>query len=136
MLNQIRANFANAARSSSRDGKSQEEYEEIGVKRFKRKTLGLCGDGAVKSVDELALILTDMGVASSMDKGRGLLEQFDGEALDYGRGYLTFKRTSEQGREAFIIGTLPYLSDLSISYPIDAQNMRELGMYKFVHTSR
>ena len=54
-----------------------------GVKRFKRRVLGLCGRQSVKSLDEMAQILHQIGIASSEEEGRTIVPTLDGAKLSY-----------------------------------------------------
>jgi len=57
--------------------KRKEKFEELrgidGAKVFKRRALGLCGEKSVKSLDEIAMILSEIGVTSSLEEGRLLV---------------------------------------------------------------
>ncbi len=95
---EYRAQFANGARLASAEGvyKTQEEWERKGLLNLKRRVLGVFGRKSVKSIDELANILTEIKVVDSTDRGikfvRGLYEK----EADYGFGTLEFKKTLDK----------------------------------------
>ncbi|MBX4196509.1 hypothetical protein KW805_02895 [Candidatus Pacearchaeota archaeon] len=77
-----------------------------GPKRFKRKALGLCGSDAVKSLDEMAQLLYETGIASSQEEGREITPSLVGKKVYYdsNNDYLTFESVqSTTGAKAYRI---------------------------------
>lgn len=68
-------------------GLDQMQYFD-GVKRFKRKVLGLCGKEAVRSLEEMAQALYDINAVSSMEEGKKIAPQLAGTEPAYGDSYL------------------------------------------------
>ncbi len=72
MNKNILENFARASTYNPQQGflsKKERKYEhekeiQSGIKNFKRKVLGLCGGSTIKSIDELAIILSEMDIVS------------------------------------------------------------------------
>lgn len=59
-----------------------------GVRRFKRKVLGLCGDETIKSLEEMAQALYDINAVSSIVEGKKIARQLAGTEPAYGDSYL------------------------------------------------
>lgn len=55
-----------------------------GIKRFKRKALGLCGEDTTKSLDELAELLCTVNIVNSVSEGIKLIPCLGGIGVDYG----------------------------------------------------
>ena len=68
--------FAKAGRPDNHPRTDEENLQFLsitGARRFKRRTLGLCGYSTVKSLDEVAGLLVETGIASSLSEGRELV---------------------------------------------------------------
>ncbi len=67
------------ARAAKPDGKCRTEEEQLrflsqkGAKILKRKLLGLCGTKAIKSLEEIASVLLETGVAYTVAEARELV---------------------------------------------------------------
>lgn len=69
----------------SKAGKSEDEYlarkdlkkerSRLGAKRFKRKTLGLCGRSSIKSLEEVAESLVETNIADSIEEAKIIVPQ-------------------------------------------------------------
>ena len=61
------------------------EREKIadGVKQFKRRVLGICGRRTFNRLEELAQTLVDIGMVSSLEKGKDLVDSLDGFTANY-----------------------------------------------------
>jgi|SRR3989344_5239439 len=107
-----KARFAEGAKSTSLSKiyKTQREWEVRGLTNFKRRVLGFCGRQSVKSIDELARILTELKVIDSAEEGRQFIEGLYGTDADYGNGTLKFTRVqNNNGQEACRINRSDYL---------------------------
>jgi len=88
----VRLRFAKAIKSSLRNDeyKTSEEWIDKGLIDFKRRILGLCGTQTVKSLDELAKILTELRIVDSVDTGRQFVkDELYGKEVYYGSDVLT-----------------------------------------------
>ena len=77
-----------------------------GARRFKRKALWLCGERATKTLDEMARLLYETGIASSIEEGREITPSLDGKGvyLKFGGDSLNFKKvTTTYGEEVYRI---------------------------------
>ncbi len=97
-IRRIRALFAKASRIRKNESFKSDERQYIGlenrreddgIKRFKRRALGLCGRKTTKSLDEIAQILVDIGIVSSMQEGKDLVPSLSGLRLEYGNEFFT-----------------------------------------------
>jgi hypothetical protein len=57
-----------------------------GVKRLKRAILGLCGTSCLRSLDELATSLHQIGMVDSKKEGKQVASNLIGECFEYGDG--------------------------------------------------
>lgn len=91
--NELRSSFANGAKEFLKDGKyrTQLEWEFKGLTAFKRRVLGFCGQETVKSVDELAEVLSELHVIPSKADAQGFVQKLYGQQIDYGNGRLRFE---------------------------------------------
>jgi len=78
------------------DKYSPEEWErrqeESGVKHFKRRVLGFCGSKTIKTVDEVADVLYDIGIVQTIKDGRALIPNICNKLLAYGEKALYLER--------------------------------------------
>ena len=85
-----------------------------GAKIFKRKALGLCGLSSVKSLEEMAQLLCETGVVSSVEEGKELTPSLVDKSITYSNpfsfpptpigGELGFSRVrNSNGQEAYRI---------------------------------
>jgi len=63
-----------------------EERQIIGARIFKRKALGLCGYQVIKTLDEMAQLLCDTSIVSSIDEGKTLTPLIMGGKVSYVSG--------------------------------------------------
>ncbi len=94
--------LAEGARSKGEKFRTLEEWKSMGLMKFKRRVLGLCGQKTTKSIDELANILYELGAVKSLNDGRELVPKLYGVTLNYGGGYLTFMAVQNSRGEAAI----------------------------------
>ena len=86
---QIEDIFAKASRldESKKGSLTEKEWNQErrlnGAKRFKRKALGLCGSSSVKSLEEMARLLYETGVVSSVKEGQELTPTLVGKSITY-----------------------------------------------------
>jgi len=92
------ARFIEGVKSTSSKGvyKTQKEWERKGLLNFKRRVLGLFGRQSVKSLDELAGVLTEMSVVDSAEEGKDFIKELYGKKVDYGNGTLEFTRVQDR----------------------------------------
>jgi hypothetical protein len=70
--------FAKAGRINKRYKTYEDSFEDLsenGAKKVKRKLLGFCGHGAIKSLDEIARVLSETGVAQTSEEAREIVPQ-------------------------------------------------------------
>lgn len=63
----------------------QQERKWNGVKQFKRRVLGFCGNSSVKSIDELADVVQSLKIADSRNEAIALVSALPEKDLRYGR---------------------------------------------------
>ncbi len=100
--------FARAARGFRGDRtisiNGKNNNETIGeAKIFKRRVLGICGTYSIKSLDELAGILHNIGAVSSFEEGKKFVPRLYGFRLDYGGGILNFIEVEKDNKKACLI---------------------------------
>jgi len=69
----LRELFAKAGKPDGKYRTDEEQFDYLsgdGAQRFKRKALGLCGFRSIKSLDEVAELLTETGIVSSVEEGK------------------------------------------------------------------
>lgn len=75
---------------------TSEEWAEIkemtGAKKLKEALFGFGGKKKIKSLDEMAEILVDCGVCTSLEDGKKMIPQFYGQNISYGKGHMSFER--------------------------------------------
>ena len=86
---QIENLFAKGSRYEDKKGRRTPEQLDVirgldGAKRFKRRIFGLCGDTRVKTLDEIAQLLYETGIASSKEEGRTIVPSLVGAEVRYG----------------------------------------------------
>ena len=108
--NYYKTRFAEGANSSSsrEEYKTPSEWTKIGLKNFKRRVLGLCGRESVKSLDELAGILTEMKVIDSPKDGPEFIEGLYGKKAEYANGTLEFTEVQNKKGSACKINRHPH----------------------------
>ncbi len=88
--------FAEGARSASKRTEFQtpEEWGILGLRQFKRRTLGFCGAESTKTLEVLAGVLSELHVTSSEDEGKEFIRGLYGREARLGSpwNYLTFER--------------------------------------------
>lgn len=119
--------FAKAAKPDKkyRNQDEQTRYSrENGAQRFKRRVLGLCGHVAVKSLDQVAQLLVDTGIISSLDEARETVpkivraNKLNHMAISRGDGllgdkYLRFEEVKDQkGNVMYRISSFSYDSGI------------------------
>ncbi|MEK6872780.1 MAG: hypothetical protein AABW90_02085 [Nanoarchaeota archaeon] len=62
---------------------TEDERQIDGALIFKRKALGLCGNQSIKTLDEMAQLLCDTRIASSVKEGRELTPSLIDITLKY-----------------------------------------------------
>lgn len=88
-LDNIKAGFTayRPAEWENREKIIQDELERQiaydGAKRFKRRALGLCGRSTTKNPDQMAQLLYETGVASSINEAREILPKLAGKSVQY-----------------------------------------------------
>ncbi len=89
---------------------------ERGAQTFKRKALGLCGRSSVKSLDHIAQIFVDIGIAETIDEGKETIPMII-EALANsnfyainrgGTRYITFEETDRKDMVKIIASTIKF----------------------------
>ena len=65
---------------------AENEKQAEGGRILKRRILGLCGLKSIKTLDEMARILYDTGIASSVKEGREITPLLMGERVSYACG--------------------------------------------------
>lgn len=66
---------------------NQKRYDS-GIKNFKRRILGFCGNETLKSPDELAIALFQSHVTDSLDEALRVVPSLDNTNLRYGSDYM------------------------------------------------
>jgi len=74
--------FAKASRSNKFLTPRERWFD--GAKRFKRKALGLFRMKTVKSLEEMAHLLYETSIASSIEEGRKIVPSLNGARIAYG----------------------------------------------------
>lgn len=78
--------FAKAGRPDGRYRTDEEQLEYLsqnGAQRFKRRALGLCGHSTIKTLDEMATLLLETGIASTQHEARQLVPEIaDANKID------------------------------------------------------
>ncbi len=79
--------------------------EKDGIRRFRRKALGLFKRSAIKSSDEIASLLYETGIASSIEEGKRIVPSLTGADINYGpHSDLCFTEVkNQQGQEKYKI---------------------------------
>lgn len=108
--------FAEGAKlsSSTEEALHLMEWTAKGLKTFKRKVLGLCGNESTKSLDELTKILTEMNVLSSAEEGKEFIRGLYGTELpyEYSNSLGFTKVKNRNGDESCQITKRPYGHDM------------------------
>ena len=104
-----KSKFAEGARLSAppTQYKTELEWTQRGILTFKRKTLGMCGKKTVKSLDELAKILTKMKVLNSTDNVENFMAKIEDNSLDYGPSSLHIKKVRSKERIGYELVKIP-----------------------------
>ena len=75
---------------------NKDEQQRDGAKRLKRRALGFCGWSSRKTLSEMAKILYDVGMVSSVEKGMEIVPNFNGLNMDYSHCFgLSINRVSD-----------------------------------------
>lgn len=116
---EIREIFARASKldESKKDKYSSQEWDQMkvrdGAKRFKRKIMGICGTSTVKSLDEVAQTLHELGAVSSIGEGRQIMSPIMRDGLIYYECYRCFEfspRKSSEDQEVYRIEYINWLA--------------------------
>lgn len=85
-----------------------------GIKIFKRKALGICGRQSVKTLDEMAKLLYDTKIASSIEEGKELTPKIVGGRARYGflKDIAFDDNIDEAGDKRYKISICPHIFDL------------------------
>lgn len=86
--------FAKAARKDK--FMTEEERQRNGARIFKKQILGRFGNRAVKTLDEMAQLLYDTGIVSSLKEGRELTPSIMGGRVIYGSGDIVFEEVRDE----------------------------------------
>ena len=108
----IDESFAKAARLSGSKYEADSELTNLGVKKFKRRVLGLFGRTTFKTVDELVAILEDMKIVNSKEEGKDFLGKLTDLSLSYG-----FSLSYHDGWNSYT----KHLSFKLVNNPLDGQ---------------
>jgi hypothetical protein len=83
--NELAGLFAKVSRLNEKKHRylTESDWSRERLKTFKRKALGPCGSQSIKSLDEMAQLLLDTGIAKSLDEGRELTPSLDGARVPY-----------------------------------------------------
>ena len=127
--NQVLENlFAKASRlDKSKQGYlTEDQWDERikldGAKRFKRRAMGLCRLSSIKSLEEMAQLLYQTGIASSVEEGREITPSLEGKFVKYAdSGILDIN----------LILPLGYLGFKAV---INSENQRKYKLYTFSET--
>jgi len=76
----------------------EQRLEYDGVKNFKRRALGLCGRSTIKTPDQMAQLLYDVGIVSSIDEAREIVPLL-------------------KGKEAFYMRTSKFMQEFASTFP-------------------
>lgn len=83
--------FARASRSKPKMWggiNGDDERTNDGALVFKRKALGFCGKITLKTLDEMARLLHETGMASSVEEGKEIAPKLDGAFIWYDPTYV------------------------------------------------
>lgn len=103
--------FARAAVGKNEDEEwtTLEEMSREGARILKRKALGICGGGAVKTIEDMEWLLTETGIANSPEEARAYVPRFNGVFINYeGNKFLMFQKRTYEGREIYKISSIKF----------------------------
>ena len=101
MPHQTAHRFAEGAKDTYAHCQKEWTWEDMGLRDFKRRVLGICGRKTVKSVDELAEILTEMKIVVSPTDGKQFIQELYGKEVEYDNGILEFRKVYNREGQIF-----------------------------------